>query len=180
MVVKDIIFSYLEAQESQKPLRLDTSWLAVGHVDEFLQFIPANNTRGWVEVMSDPSLAIKILEEKEKAGHGSIPAISRKNENQWPQYCEMPECLQPINSITVSQLLSNRRLRRLNNMCDRKINSTIKILKREVGLTDEDIIRIPSLFIEDQPSKSKVGALFPAVVNNLVLTGYNPCVAPNP
>ncbi|KAF5722711.1 arginine deiminase type-3 [Fusarium mundagurra] len=174
------VLSYLEAQESQKPLRLDTSWLAVGHVDEFLQFIPANNTRGWVAVISDPSLAIKILEEKEKAGHGSIPVISRKNDTQWPHGCEMPECLQPVNSITVSQLLSNKRLRRLNDKCDRKINGIIKILKKEVGLTDKDIIRIPSLFIENEPSKFKVGAFFPAVVNNLVLTGYNTCVAPNP
>ncbi|KAF4419919.1 hypothetical protein FACUT_11359 [Fusarium acutatum] len=58
------ILSYLEAQESQKPLWLDTSWLAVGHVDEFLQFIPANNNRGWVAVISDPRLAIKLLQDE--------------------------------------------------------------------------------------------------------------------
>ncbi|KAF5964150.1 protein-arginine deiminase type-3 [Fusarium bulbicola] len=174
------ILSYLEAQESQKPLRLDTSWLAVGHVDEFLQFIPANNTRGWVVVISDPSLAIKILEEKKKAGHGSIPAISRKNDTQWPEHCVVPECAQPVDSITISQLLSNKRLRRLNDMCDRKINDSIKILKKEVGLTDENIVRIPSFFIENGLSKFEVGAFYPAVINNLVLTGYNTCVAPNP
>ncbi|PNP85348.1 hypothetical protein FNYG_01177 [Fusarium nygamai] len=181
------ILSYLEAQESQKPLRLDTSWLAVGHVDEFVQFIPANNTRSRVVVISDPSLAIRVLEEKEKDGHGSIPAISRKNDTQWSQHCKMPECAQPVNSITVSKLLSNKRLRSLNDVCARKINGTIKILKKEVGLTDEVIICIPFLFIEigskkfEGPgSEFKVGAFFPPVINNLLLTGYNTCLAPNP
>ncbi|KAF5591048.1 arginine deiminase type-3 [Fusarium pseudoanthophilum] len=179
------ILSYLEAQESQKPLRLDTDWLAVGHVDEFLQFIPANNTRGWVAVISDPILAIKILENAKKAGYGSLPAISRKGDNEWPRSCKTPECDQPVNSITVSQLLSNNRLMKLNKRCDRKIKSNIKTLRKEIGLTDEDIIRIPALFIENGPwdgpdSETKVGAFFPAAINNLVLTGYNTCIAPNP
>ncbi|KAG5768757.1 hypothetical protein H9Q72_003829 [Fusarium xylarioides] len=180
------ILSYLEAQESQKPLRLDTDWLAVGHVDEFLQFIPANNARGWVAVISDPILAIKILENAKKAGHGSLPAISRKNDTRWPRCCEMPECDQPVNSITVNQLLSNNRLMKLNKRCDAKIKSNIETLRKEVGLTDEDIIRIPALFIEngpsepDGPGEPEVGAFFPAVINNLVLTGYNTCIAPYP
>ncbi|KAF5638783.1 arginine deiminase type-3 [Fusarium tjaetaba] len=179
------ILSYLEAQESQKPLRLDTDWLAVGHVDEFLQFIPANNTRGWVAVIGDPILAIKILENAKKAGHGSLPAISRKGDTEWPRSCKTPECDQPVNSITVSQLLSNNRLMKLNKWCDRKIKSNVKTLRKEVGLTDEDIIRIPALFIENGPwdgpdSETEVGAFFPAAINNLVLTGYNTCIAPYP
>ncbi|KAF5254903.1 hypothetical protein FANTH_399 [Fusarium anthophilum] len=183
------ILSYLEAQESQAPpLRLDTSWLAVGHVDEFLQFIPANNTRGWIAVISDPLLAIKLLQKVEKAGDGSHPAISRnKSSTLWPKGCKMPECTQPVHSITVSQLLRNERLMELNDMCARQINDSMKILRKEVGLTDEDIIRIPSLFIEhgisefiDPGSEVTVSAFFPATINNLVLTGYNTSIAPKP
>lgn len=36
---------YMGAQEVQSPLILDADWLAVGHVDEFVQFVPANTTR---------------------------------------------------------------------------------------------------------------------------------------
>ncbi|KAI1015307.1 hypothetical protein LB504_011103 [Fusarium proliferatum] len=178
------ILSYLEAQESQKPLLLDTSWLPVGHVDEFLQFIPAKNARGWVAVISDPRLAIRILEDKQKAGHGSTPALSRKDD---------------IDSFipTIDQLLCMTHLRNLNEWAAQRIDGNIKILKREVGLTDEDIVRIPALFnatqvsgiaalfaetheSELQESNFKLGAFYPAVVNNLVLTGYNTCVAPYP
>jgi len=34
----------LKSQGFQNPLLLDTSWLHVGHVDEFVQFLPADNT----------------------------------------------------------------------------------------------------------------------------------------
>lgn len=166
------ILSYLEAQESQKPLLLNTSWLAVGHVDEFLQFIPAKNDRGWVAVISDPRLAIKILEEKQMAGYGSIPALSRMDDIH--------------NSIpAINQLLCMVHFRNLNEMAAQRIDGNIKILKREVGLTDEDIVRIPAFFAEThesevQESNLKLEAYYPAVINNLVLTGYNTCVAPYP
>ncbi|EGU87381.1 hypothetical protein FOXB_02140 [Fusarium oxysporum f. sp. conglutinans Fo5176] len=139
---KHHILSYLEAQETQKPLLLDTAWLSVGHVDEFLQFIPAKNKRGWVAVISDPRLAIKLLQD-------------------------------------------DMGFMKLNNECAQRIDGNIKILRRELGLADEDIIRIPALFNRDDSSegdgsKLEVGAFYPAVINNLVLTGYNTCVAPNP
>ncbi|KAK2669417.1 Protein-arginine deiminase, C-terminal [Fusarium oxysporum f. sp. vasinfectum] len=74
---------------------------------------------------------------------------------------------------------------KLNKECAQRIDGYIKILRREIGLADEDIIRIPALFnrgdsSEGDGSKLEVGAFYPAVINNLVLTGYNTCVAPNP
>ncbi|KAK2689137.1 hypothetical protein QWA68_011701 [Fusarium oxysporum] len=169
---KHHILSYLEAQETQKPLLLDTAWLSVGHVDEFLQFIPAKNKRGWVAVISDPRLAIKLLEDEQKAGHGSLPAISRKDDIDY----DIP---------TITQLLGSMGFMKLNKECAQRIDGYIKILRREIGLADEDIIRIPALFnrgdsSEGDGSKLEVGAFYPAVINNLVLTGYNTCVAPNP
>ncbi|KAJ0148889.1 hypothetical protein HZ326_8534 [Fusarium oxysporum f. sp. albedinis] len=169
---KHHILSYLEAQETQKPLLLDTAWLSVGHVDEFLQFIPAKNKRGWVAVISDPRLAIKLLEDEQKAGHGSLPAISRKDDIDY----DIP---------TITQLLGSMGFMKLNKECAQRIDGNIKILRREIGLADEDIIRIPALFnredsSEGDGSKLEVGAFYPAVINNLVLTGYNTCVAPNP
>lgn len=143
------ILSYLEAQESQKPLLLNTSWLAV---------------------ISDPRLAIRILEDMQKAGHGSNLALSRKDDidNFIP---------------TINQLLCMVHFRNWNEWAARWIDGNIKILKREVGLTDEDIVRIPALFTnasEDQESDLELEAYYPAVINNLVLTGYNTCVAPYP
>lgn len=45
---------YMKAQEVQNTFVLDADWLAVGLVDEFVQFAPANTTRGWAIVIADP------------------------------------------------------------------------------------------------------------------------------
>jgi protein-arginine deiminase len=76
-------------------------------------------------------------------------------------------------------------MNKINEQCAQRIDANIKILKEEVGITHEDIIRIPALFqTSNFPNagnrKLQVGAFFPGVINNLVLTGYHTCVAPNP
>ncbi|KAH7002862.1 hypothetical protein EDB82DRAFT_542636 [Fusarium venenatum] len=185
---KHHILPYLLAQEAQHPVLLDTAWLAIGHVDEFVQFLPAKNKRGWVAVIDDPRAGIKLLEAQRKAGHGDIPAISRKNDTSngsRDDYSGWACGPIPVNSPSISGLLNDKKLMKLNDQCARRIDGNIEILKREVGLTDEDIIRIPSLFEGSkfpgaEDSRLQVGAFFPGVVNNLVLTGYNTCVAPNP
>ncbi|GKU16439.1 unnamed protein product, partial [Fusarium langsethiae] len=184
---KHHILPYLEAQESQYPLLLDTAWLAIGHVDEFLQFLPAKNKRGWVAVIDDPRAAIKLLQDTRKAGHGSLPAISRKNDTSSGPggNCGFMCGPIPVNSPTVAQVLADKKLMKLNEQCAQRIEANIKTLVKEVGLTDDDIIRIPALFKpSDFPGadskRLQVGAFFPGAVNNLVLTGYNTCVAPNP
>ena len=39
---------FLQAQQVQAPVRLYSDWLCVGHVDEFLSFVPAQKkVRSW-------------------------------------------------------------------------------------------------------------------------------------
>lgn len=51
---KPLMLPFLNAQETQKRIELDTDWLSVGHVDEFLQFLPVDNEHGWVLMADDP------------------------------------------------------------------------------------------------------------------------------
>ncbi|EMT72229.1 Protein-arginine deiminase type-4 [Fusarium odoratissimum] len=154
----------------------------------FLQFLPAKNERGWVAVIDDPRAGIKLLEDTRKTGHGSLPAISRKNDTNSNHGgdCGGFMCGPiPVNSPTITQFLADKKLMKLNEQCAERIDANIKILIKEIGLTDEDIIRIPSLFKASEfpgadNKRLQVGAFFPGVVNNLVLTGYNTCIAPNP
>ncbi|KAF5710262.1 peptidylarginine deiminase [Fusarium mundagurra] len=43
----------IEAQIYQSPLILEAGWLAVGHVDEFVQFLPYQNHLGWTIAIAD-------------------------------------------------------------------------------------------------------------------------------
>ncbi|NBW81966.1 hypothetical protein EBR21_09450, partial [bacterium] len=55
------VVSFLEAQELQKPVALDTGWLFIKHVDEMLTFWPSPTNRGFVAIMPSPALAGQAL-----------------------------------------------------------------------------------------------------------------------
>ncbi|KAH8429254.1 protein-arginine deiminase domain-containing protein [Aspergillus melleus] len=184
------LLPYLQAQETQEPILLDTDWLAIGHVDEFLQFLPADTERGWVAMVDDPRAAIDLLRTLRDEGHGGLHALSR-NESRTPRGCNGWGCdPAPVPATTIEQLLSDEKLMQVNLRCADRIDANLDILKREVGLTDDAVLRIPALFRnhpfpeEEGPEVTqatlKVGAFFPGAVNNLVLTGFRTCVAPNP
>ncbi len=53
---------FLQMQRVQPILPLNTSWLAVGHVDEFMCFVPSTSASGFKLVMASSSVATKLLE----------------------------------------------------------------------------------------------------------------------
>ncbi|KAH8747650.1 arginine deiminase type-4 [Diaporthe sp. PMI_573] len=151
---KHHIYPLLQAQETQEPVLLDADWLVVGHVDEFLQFLPADNERGWVLMADDPRAAIKMLKDIQTAGHGSTLAISRKNDS------EANECSKRIDvNIEI--------LKRETGLKDDEILHIPAMFNS-------------SSFGDDNSTDLKVIALFPGAVNNLVLSGFKTSVAPNP
>lgn len=128
---KDFV-TFFRSQEAQSPITLDTSWLAIAHVDEFIQFVPADNARGWTIAVKDVASALKILRAAQASGHGSTPAFSRPG----------------APSGTIDQLLSDRVLLEDNEMARRRVELNLEILKSETGVSDDEIIRVPGLFHE--------------------------------
>lgn len=55
--VTQVVRDFLNAQRVQPPVELFVDWLAVGHVDEFLSFVPApdGKVRTWVTCLSPAS-----------------------------------------------------------------------------------------------------------------------------
>ena len=137
------VFEFLQAQETQEPIELDTSWLAVGHVDEFVQFLPAPNTeRGWVMMVDDPLAGLDILRKVSEGGHGDQEAFSRpKLPTDNPDWCLPP-------NDTLNEHLSKPNFTELNEYAAAKIQSNIDILKQKTGITDEEIFRVPATFYE--------------------------------
>ncbi|GAB3905251.1 hypothetical protein GCM10029964_100220 [Kibdelosporangium lantanae] len=50
----------ITSQGAQPAIAVDTSWLAVGHADETMHVVRANNARGWTLMVADPRLAARI------------------------------------------------------------------------------------------------------------------------
>ena len=53
------VVRFLEAQGAQAPLWIDTSWLAIKHVDEIVAFLPGSDGRG-VVVVPDPEEGLRL------------------------------------------------------------------------------------------------------------------------
>ncbi|WP_399030450.1 protein-arginine deiminase domain-containing protein [Streptomyces sp. 15-116A] len=128
----------LKAQGLQDPLLLDTSWLSVGHVDEFVQFLPADTPRGWRIGIADPEAGLKLLRDAQRAGHGrtkmfSVPGIAG----------------QPTPKETIDKALASRYLVADNEMAARRIAANLEILERETGVTDAEVVRVPALYTRD-------------------------------
>ena len=167
----------LTAQGYQQPLLLDTSWLTVGHVDEFLQFLPAPTAHGWRLAVSDPRAGLDVLRTLRAAGHGRTRVFSKPGK--------------AVSRTTVAQALANRKLMSDNAIAAAKIDANVALLKRETGLTDAEIVRIPGLYSSGDdnggssssarsalkaagsraaPDPTKMGAFFPGAINSLLVT----------
>ncbi|MGW4202765.1 protein-arginine deiminase domain-containing protein [Streptomyces sp. NPDC004726] len=126
---------FLSAQGMQSPLLLDTSWLHVGHVDEFIQFLPANTPRGWRVGVADPQAGMELLRKAQREGHGDTKMFSVGGSGDIPAPKE-----------TIDEVLASSRFAADNKLAADRIKANLDIIKRETGITDSEIVRVPSLY----------------------------------
>ncbi|AXB48125.1 protein-arginine deiminase family protein [Amycolatopsis albispora] len=150
----------LEAQGQQPPVVLDTSWLMVGHVDETLHVVKADNARGWTLMVADPRLAESLLHQANGTG---ARLFAGTNHSYQP---------------TVEELLGDPDFLAQNETAARHIDAQVAIMLRETGLRADELVRVPVLFHES-PRAPGMAALAPAVTNGLSVTAGR-YAAPDP
>jgi protein-arginine deiminase len=161
-----------EAQRYQVPsVDVDTSWLGVGHIDETVSFIKANTPRGWILLLNDPRLAKQMLEAEVARGNGNVPMFVGKK--WWP---EDEASVGPSAETTISQLLANAEVMQASATAAVKVDAQLDIIKRETGLTDAEIVKVPFLHYDFMGSSV---AYQPGTVNLFVLNDTM-LVAPDP
>ncbi|WP_306970686.1 protein-arginine deiminase domain-containing protein [Streptomyces afghaniensis] len=133
-----VMRTMLKSQGLQDPLLLDTSWLGVGHVDEFVQFLPADTSRGWRMGVADPQAGLRLLRDAKRDGHGKTKMFSVPGRSDSPAPKE-----------TIDQALASKHLVADNEMASRRIAANLEILKRETGVTDAEIVRVPALYTRE-------------------------------
>jgi len=150
---------FLDAQAVQAPVELDSTWLHVGHVDEFISFIPfpgAKNTDKKFKVLiASPKVAIEILQAQLKANKNANVDVLRD---------------------TVAKTLA--RYKADNEKYQKKITGdpAVKgdegvkgVMKRKFGLEDSDFIDTPVFFWNGVPATGEADARIPDMVNLLVV-----------
>jgi protein-arginine deiminase len=148
---------FVQAQRIQPLIRVDTSWLAVGHVDEILSFVKTDNARGWQLLFARPSLAVHMLEELKEQGHGS----ARMHEGKW--WWSGPA------TRTVNQVLGSASLMAANQESQAILDGILIQLIDELDLSDDEITDIPFL---SYSSTDGMLAYQPGTVNLLYFDGH--------
>ena len=141
----------LEAQKIQDPFELDVGFLCVGHVDEFTTFVPdPSSDKGFRFVVGDVDLAYEFLEAQ--------PAATR-----------LPRYAQDHGYSTIGDIVDDGALRAMNEEIQADyVEPAVEQFKAELGLTDDDIIRIPAIFEEVRGCRGSTVGLIPGTANMTV------------
>ncbi len=125
------LFTILEENRLQDPIEIDISWLCVGHVDEFMTFVPDSTApRGFRFVINDVYAAWEVLEAMDPTT--PIPRWAGRQNHDYS---------------TIQELLDDDGLRLHNE--DIQLDHLDPIreqMMEELGLTEEEVIRLPGLF----------------------------------
>ncbi|XP_017264268.1 protein-arginine deiminase type-2 isoform X2 [Kryptolebias marmoratus] len=150
-----VVQDFLWAQKVQEPIALFSDWLTVGHVDEFMTFVPAPDRKGFRLLLASPDAGYKLFRGLYNDGHGKAKLFEGLK-NQKP--------------VTVEEILGDDHLRAENNYVQSCIDWNRDVLKRELGLDDDDIIDLPILFKMIKTKKEyRAVAYYPDMVNMIVL-----------
>lgn len=184
------LLDFLYGQAVQSPLILETGWLLIGHVDEFVQFLPYDNELGFTIGIADTVSAIDLLDQLEADGHGDTPVLSFDGHDG--------ELEEPAQFMTVSEVLANETFADVNAYAQKYIDAGLQILLSDIPLDPKDVIRVPTLFRDSgrgfdrsrgdglpphTPSpmegEMKLMAFLPAAINGIVLSSST-YLSPNP
>jgi protein-arginine deiminase len=140
----------LASSTIQAPFMIDTSWLCVGHVNAVAASIPDPSApKGFRFLISDTRTAWELLESMDPT-------------TLLPKYGSL------YGYGTVDALISNDDLRAFNAGIQTTLNEQEDGLRAQLGLDDEDIIRVPALFESLAYCDDYAGPLMPALTSLLV------------
>jgi hypothetical protein len=143
---------FLLSQEIQAPFELDTLWLCVGHVDEYVSFVPdPDSPKGFKLLISDVPSAYALLE-------GLDPSmVLTRYVADHPAH---PDVGAIIDDVALRNLNEDLQADYLDPMRER--------LMTELGLDESDVVYMPSLFETIGGCGGGVAALIPGMVNLIV------------
>lgn len=152
---------FLYAQRVQFPFELYTDWLAVGHVDEIVSFVPDDTApKGFRCLLASPAKVKSILQDLSVTGHGGVLMFDGKFRQDGSKA-----------ERTVDEVLADAGLWIANEGYQAIMNDNRAILMRELGLGSTDFVHIPVAFqfiAGPDGAAQRTLAYFPDMVNHLV------------
>lgn len=137
---------FLASQEVQRPFELDTTWLCVGHVDEYSSVVPdASAPQGFRLLLADVPAMYAILDGL-------------------PEDTQLPRYSKDYGYSSIGEITGDAGLRAYNEDIQADHLDGIRaIFKKELGLGDAEIVAVPTIF--DQINGCGAVALVPGMMN---------------
>jgi hypothetical protein len=147
----------LDAMQIQKPFLADSTWLCVGHIDEFTSTIPDPDApKGFRFLIADTHAGWDVINKMDP--ETELPKWSGNSGH---------------NINNVGEIQNDNALKSLNNEVQEILDDQLELFKKELNLDEEDIIYIPSLFEEPRGCGQYVAALIPGMTNLIVAEDKN-------
>jgi len=172
---------FLDAQQVQAPLRIDTGWLAVGHVDEILTFVPslpalpAPGGKGFKLLLASPRHAFALLRAAATGGWGACKLLTGRDFDGRSAEVSIDQFL---NAGIPDLDLSPAVLTRFNDRASARLDAIQAMLASEISLDAEDLVEVPMIFMPNEYQPAFADALTAGMVNMLVINQH--CIAPKP
>jgi Protein-arginine deiminase (PAD)/Protein-arginine deiminase (PAD) middle domain len=171
---------FLTAQRVQKPFTVDAAWLNVGHVDEFVSFVPCSSARGFKVLLASPTLGLRLA--KAAANSGAKMLRGRTYPYGGPN-AEMlaGDLFTKGVAFDSDYVMSATELEVYNRKCAVRINGVRQALKKELNLEESDFAEVPIIYVAAGNGLGDFGradALTGGMVNMVVLGKH--CVAAQP
>lgn len=151
---------FLHAQKVQSPIEIFSDWLAVGHVDEIINFVPAHNQpsgKGFKMLIASSKKAIDVLSYVYFSDTHRVFYLPFEQEKKY-------------SSEVLKQWLHD--YWEVNHRIQLFLDWNRNLLKKELGLTEDDIIDVPVIF-KERKSDRRALPLLPNMINQLVITEKN-------
>jgi Protein-arginine deiminase (PAD) len=162
--------NFLIAQHIQPALPVDTSWLDVGHVDEFISFVPDSSPKGFKMLFGSVKAMNVLLKEASK-----VPISNGRthfHRGKWTDGLKKTG----YDETSVEDLLTNAKTFN-DRVRNEKLIPIYQRLQAGLHLAESDIVHVPTYFTPPATPKPKLSdtptvAQTVGMVNMLVLGSH--------
>jgi protein-arginine deiminase len=151
---------FFQRQGVQPVLELHTNWLAVGHIDELVSFVPDKNGKGLL-VASSPKRAYELLSQLDP---------SQPLDNRYALAFNVATVGDLFTKATLQQTMED-----FNRQVDQRIfgldhsnpdpDSIVGMLLNKLKLPPSSVVEVPTVFMNEHSGTWAAVALTPGVVN---------------
>jgi len=178
---------FLEQQVVQRPIEVDSSWLAVGHVDEVLTFVPAPDRQDFRMLVASPRRAYTILDRLSTTDPAARILTGRTLLHAEPvpgdfsversirDFLGLRAAFHPDIATAAAPPGT---LRTYNMARQADIDRMRTRMITGLGLDGADVIELPAVFMPSPLAPTRAEALVAGMVNMLVINGH--CGVPAP